>query len=151
MNLTLHPPPKFHIYVIACVWLVYFVQCPQIPSVFLKMEGFPSFSWLVNIPLSMCVWLFIHSSFDRHLGCFYKEPSCQVGDIRDKCSIPGSGRSPGGGHSNPVFLLDNPMDRGVWQAAVHRVAQSWARGPYKASLRTKLAEVMELQWSCFQS
>ena len=75
----------------------------------------------------------------------------KAGDVKDVVSIPGSGRSPGGGHSNPVFLLDNPMDRGVWQAAVHRVAQSWARGPYKASLRTKLAEVMELQWSCFQS
>ena len=44
-------------------------------------------------------------------------------------SIPGFGRSPGGGHSNPLqySYLENPMDRGAWQAAVHRVTQSWTR------------------------
>ena len=38
-----------------------------------------------------------------------------------------SGRSPGGGHGNPFqcSCLENRMDRGAWQAAVHRVAQSW--------------------------
>ena len=49
-----------------------------------------------------------------------------AGDIRDSVSIPGSGRSPGGGHGNPLqySCLENPMDRGVWQATSHRVAQS---------------------------
>ena len=43
--------------------------------------------------------------------------------------IPGSGRSPGGGHSNPLQYScpENPMDRGAWRATVHRVAQSQAR------------------------
>ena len=43
-----------------------------------------------------------------------------AGDIRDVGSIPGSGRSPGGGHGNPPggFLLGNPMDRGGWRATV---------------------------------
>ena len=47
-------------------------------------------------------------------------------DLRDMGSISGSGRSPGG-HGNPFqySYLENPMDRGAWQAAVHRVAQSW--------------------------
>ena len=38
-----------------------------------------------------------------------------------------SGRSPGGGHGNPFqySYLENPMDRGAWQDAVHRVAKSW--------------------------
>ena len=38
-------------------------------------------------------------------------------------SIPGSGKSPGVGHSNPLqySCLENPMDRGAWQATVHRV------------------------------
>ena len=38
------------------------------------------------------------------------------GDIRDVSSIPGSGRSPGGGHSNLLqySYLENPMDRGAW-------------------------------------
>ena len=41
-------------------------------------------------------------------------------------SIPGSGRSPGGGHDNPLqySCLENPMDRGAWWVTVHRVAKS---------------------------
>ena len=48
------------------------------------------------------------------------------GEIIDAGSIPRSGRSPGGGHDNPVqySCLENPMDREAWQATVHRVAQS---------------------------
>ena len=48
------------------------------------------------------------------------------GDIRDTGSIPGSGRSPGGGHGNSLqySCLENPMDRGAWWATVHRVTQS---------------------------
>ena len=50
-----------------------------------------------------------------------------VGDIRDLGSIPGSGRFPGGGHGNPLqySCLENPMDRGAWQATVNRVAKIW--------------------------
>ena len=52
-----------------------------------------------------------------------------AGDLRDKGSIPGSGRSPGGGHGNPpqYSCLEIPMDRGAWRATVHGVAQSWTR------------------------
>ena len=41
----------------------------------------------------------------------------------------GSGRSPGGGHGNPLHCscLENTMDRGAWQATAHRVAQSGTR------------------------
>ena len=41
--------------------------------------------------------------------------------------IPGFGRSPGGGHGNPLqhSCLENFMDRGAWQATVHEVAKSW--------------------------
>ena len=47
-------------------------------------------------------------------------------DVRDPGSIPGSGRSPGGGHGHLVqySCQENPMDRGIWQAMVHVVAQS---------------------------
>ena len=56
-------------------------------------------------------------------GSVSKESACNVGDPG---SIPGSGRSPGGGHGNPLqySCLGNPMDRGAWRAAVHRVAKS---------------------------
>ena len=48
-------------------------------------------------------------------------------DIRDVDSIPGSGRSPGGGHGNPLqySCLENPVDRGTWWATVLRVIESW--------------------------
>ena len=44
----------------------------------------------------------------------------------DLGSIPGSGRSPGGGHGNPLqdSCLESPSDKGAWQAAVHGVAKS---------------------------
>ena len=48
------------------------------------------------------------------------------GDIRDPGLIPGSRRSPGGGHGNPLqySCLKNPMDRGVWQATVYGAPKS---------------------------
>ena len=48
-------------------------------------------------------------------------------DSRDMGLIPGWGRSPGGGNSNPLqySCLGNPMDRGAWWTTVHRVAKSW--------------------------
>ena len=51
------------------------------------------------------------------------------GNIRDAGLIPRSRRSPGGGHGNPFqySCLENPMDRGAWQAVVHRVAKSRTR------------------------
>ena len=55
------------------------------------------------------------------------EPACNVGDARDTDSIPGQLRSPGKGNGNPLqySCLENPMDRGAWQATVHMVAKSW--------------------------
>ena len=54
-----------------------------------------------------------------------KNPPANAGDVRDASSIPGSGRSPGGGHGNPLqySCLGNPMDRGAWQAIVHGVRE----------------------------
>ena len=56
-----------------------------------------------------------------------KNPPANAGDIRETGSIPESGRSPWGGHANPLqySCLENPMDRGTWPAAVQRVSQSW--------------------------
>jgi len=55
-----------------------------------------------------------------------KHPPANAGDIRDTGSISGSGKSLGGGHDNPVqySCLENPMDRGAWQATVHEIAKS---------------------------
>ena len=52
-----------------------------------------------------------------------KNPPANPGDVG---SIPVLGRSPGGGHGNPLqcSCLENPMDRGAWRATVHGVAES---------------------------
>ena len=51
-----------------------------------------------------------------------KKPPANAGDIRDAGSIPGLGRSPGEGNGNLLqYCLENPVDRGAWQATVHRV------------------------------
>ena len=55
-----------------------------------------------------------------------KNLPAKVGDIRATGSIPGSGRSPGGGHGRPIkhSFLENPMERGAWQATVYRVSKN---------------------------
>ena len=55
-----------------------------------------------------------------------KNLPANAGDVKGVGSTPGSGRSPGGGHGNPLqySCLENPRDRGAWQAIVHRVTKS---------------------------
>ena len=59
-------------------------------------------------------------------GTSGKEFACNTGDVIDVCSIPGSGRSPGGGLGNPLqySCLENPMDRRAWRATVYGVTKS---------------------------
>ena len=56
-----------------------------------------------------------------------KNSPANSGDVRDTGLIPGSGRSPGGGHSYPLSYscLVNPMDRGPWRVSILGVAKSW--------------------------
>ena len=58
-----------------------------------------------------------------------KNSPANSGGIREAGLIPGSGRSPGEGNGKPLqhSCLENPMDRGAWQAIVHRVAESPAQ------------------------
>ena len=53
-----------------------------------------------------------------------KKSACNAGDLD---SVPRLGGSPGRGHGNlfQCSCLENPMDRGAWQATVHRVTKSW--------------------------
>ena len=76
-----------------------------------------------------------------------------AGEVRDTGSIPGLGRSPGGGNGNSLqcFCLENPMDRGAWWATVHRVAksQSWLKRlsthPCKFDFRT--CSTVNISWT----
>jgi len=70
------------------------------------------------------------ATFSRELPRKFsgKESACKAGDRGDGASVPGSGRSLGG--RNVFFplqfsCLEHPMDRGAWQATVHRVTKNW--------------------------
>jgi len=96
------------------------------------------FTAMKNQKPAKCPWTKEHLNNQRY-RC-YKAPHCEkrdfpdggkestwnVGDTGDAGSIPGSGRSPGGGYGNPLqySCLQNPMDRGAWRATVHAVAKS---------------------------
>ena len=79
-----------------------------------------------TVPIVNTVYCALQAS---QLALVVKILPANTGDIRDMDSLPGLGRSPGGGHSNPLqyFCLENPMDRGAWQAMVHRAAKSWTQ------------------------
>ena len=55
-----------------------------------------------------------------------KKPAANAGDVKDGGLIPGSERSPEGGHGKPLqhSCLENPMDRAAWPATAHEVAKS---------------------------
>ena len=81
--------------------------------------------------------------FDRvsQVTVVVKNPLAIEGDVRDTGLTPGSRRSPGGGHGNPLqySCLENPMDRGVWRVTVHTVAESdTTEGTEQAALGTSL-------------
>ena len=58
-----------------------------------------------------------------------KNLPANAGHTRDPALIPGSGRSPGRGHGNPLWYscLENPIDRGAWWAIDQWVAKSWTQ------------------------
>ena len=85
----------------------------------------------------MCVFVLGDGTLHTNFPCvFYlwaseealvvRKLPASAGDERDVGSIPGWGRSPGGGHGNPLqnSCLENPMDRGAWQYTVHGVTKS---------------------------
>ena len=63
------------------------------------------------------------------LNLLLKESSAKLEGIKGMCLISRWGRSPGGVHGNPFqySYLENPMDRGTWQATIRRVSKSWTR------------------------
>ena len=96
--------------------------------------------WLLCIAHSLtlrmrhhCLYLLlaltIHSSWASRVVLLVKDLPANVGDVRDAALISGLGRSPRGGHGNPLqyFCLENPTDRGVWRATVHGVTKSWTQ------------------------
>ena len=69
-----------------------------------------------------------------------KNLSANAGDMRDSSLIPGSGRSPGGGHGNPLQYswLEEPMDRGASRATVQSCEESDATGATEHGMASRL-------------
>ena len=80
-------------------------------------------SALRNVPEKLIKRCLLNQGTGFPRGSVVKNPPANTGD---KGSIPGSGRSPGGGNGNPLqcSCLENPMDRGAWRTTVHGVAKS---------------------------
>ena len=85
--------------------------------------------WAVSVLPAMAAWNIVFhcpSGTPKGLPRWHsgKESTCHAGDVG---SIPGLGRSLGAGNVNPFLYpcLENPMDRGAWQAIVHGVAHEW--------------------------
>ena len=77
-----------------------------------------------------------------------KNPPVNAGDTRDPGLISELGRSPGGGHGNPLqyTCLENPMDRGVWWVIVHGITKRhiWSDLAHTANLRFQIHEDMKI-------
>ena len=75
------------------------------------------------LKLKFCYLLWYKEVLPRWLSG--KESACSAGATGNVGSIPGSGRSLGGGNGNPLLYTcqDNPMDGGSWQAIVHEVTK----------------------------
>ena len=71
-----------------------------------------------------------------------KESAFNAGDTEDVGLIPGSGRSPRGGNGNPLLYscLENPRDRGTWQAIIHRISKS------QEQLNTHIQSFTNILW-----
>ena len=76
---------------------------------------------------NVCVYRYLMDQIRASLGgSDGKASACNAGDLS---SIPGLGRSPGGGNGNPLqySCLENPMDGEAWLATVHRVTKNRTR------------------------
>ena len=74
----------------------------------------------------MATWSQSSTEGASQVALVVNNPPANAGDIRDMGSIPGSGKSSGRGHGNPLqdSCLENLLDREAWWATVHRVAKS---------------------------
>ena len=95
----------------------------------LNCNSFPQKPLLLILSNGLTFYSNKHMTWDFHSGSVVKN-SPAVQELQEtRVSIPGSGRPPGEGNGNLLHCscLENPMDRGAWQATVHGVTKSWTR------------------------
>ena len=75
------------------------------------------------------LWPPYNQCWASQVALVVKNPPVNAGNVRDACSIPGSWRSPGGGHGNPLqySCLENPMDCSPPGSSVHGITQNQTR------------------------
>ena len=116
-----------------CHWNVLKFLLAGVLKAFHKNNSKYYFSSFCTLPFIMKISATNFSSNYRFLigimgfpgGSVSKQSTCNARDVGDTGSIPGLGRSPGGGHGNPLqySCLVNLMDRGAWWTIVHRVKE----------------------------
>ena len=84
---------------------------------------------IYHIQMQMMITIHQHTSGASLGALVVKNSPVNAGDTRDTGSIPGPGRSPGGGHGNSLqySCLEDPTGRGTWWAMAHRVVKSRTR------------------------
>ena len=82
----------------------------------------------INWEIGIDIYTILCIKWASQVALVVKNPPANAGDVRDVGLIPGLGRSPGlvGKHGDPLrhSCLENPMDRGAWQATVHGAVKS---------------------------
>ena len=104
-------------YTLLCAWVFYPQYFPYFPRLLPSLKSTSctingvEFYWLISP-------LMLHKGFPG--GAVVKNPPANAGDARDRGSVPGCSRSPGGGKDNPFqySCLENSVDRGAWWATV---------------------------------
>ena len=108
------------------------------------------FHSFIHPPIFISIWYLFRNYFKwglckaSQVALVLKNSPANAGDVRDGSLIAGSGRSPGGGHGNPLqySCLENPLDRGARWATIHRITQNWTR------LKWLSAQAQEAPWGC---
>ena len=118
---TMHESEKWKVKSLSCVWLLAtpWTAAYQAPP----STGFSRQEYWSGVPLTGSYYIFtLYSYICFPHSSVSKESACNAGD---QDSVPGSGKSPGEGNGNPLrySCLENPMDRGDWQATVHSIAR----------------------------
>ena len=110
-------------------------QWEQVDIQILPHLDFPVLDWQT---MSVCTFVCVCThTWASQMVLEVKNPPTNAGDIRHLGLIPGSGRSPGGGHGNLLqySCLENPTNRGAWRATVHGVSknQTWLSTTHSTS------------------
>ena len=141
------------------------IQCKKRAHFYSFACGHPVFSALfieetIVFPLSILdtffkrsISFYVWAPWASQVALVVKNPTANTGDVRDMGLIPGLGRSPGGGHDNPLqySCLENPMDRGAWWASFHGVTKIWTRLKWLSTHTCGLAILFLWSMSVFMS